>query len=663
MINRSFRRDFPLTVLVVDDELPVCDLIKEVLSEDMYLVETAQRGEEALYKLQKSPYDIIITDILMPGMNGLELIKKAKKLSPRTVFLVITGHGKLDYAIQAMREGAADFLVKPFQITDLETAIKSSLEKKWLEEEYPRLQTLISMLEVGKDITSTLELNKLLERVLSTIEREFGFQHILIHLISGDNNELVTSAQHGYSENLIGRKIEMRGGVIATIIRTGKVVRVEDIDDIKESKEYLPNMEGAKSVIAVPIMAKDKVIGALTVESHQPRYFIEDDEYLLSILANQVGIAIENARLYQQLSVSRNRLITLFDAIPDNISLLDLDYTIIMANKATVRCYQTNYRELLGKKCYVIYRNRDIPCEHCPAAEVLRTKKSAHLDYIVSLINDERAHVSAYPVLDSAGELKGIIKYERIVTEQERLEKRLIQAEKLAALGEMAASLGHELNNYLNGIYLYSQRLPYIIEDKDKSLSSAKIIGEYVEKMSLLTRAMMDFGRLETHKQICQINDIIINTLNFLKPQNKYDHIEFVLDLDKRLPHLMVDPNQMQQVLVNVLNNAAEAMGQGTLFIKTYNLEEEDSIRITIMDKGPGIPEEFLHKIFEPHFTTKEKGYGFGLAICYRIVQNHQGRIEVDSQIGQGTRVNITLPAASTEFTSPISTDFPRIDP
>jgi len=641
---RSIKNRYPLRVLVVDDEITVANLIRDILLSEGYEVETVHNGEEALSLLQQDSFDLVITDILMPGLDGLELLKRAKSISPGTVFLVITGHGKLDYAIQALREGAAEFILKPFKIADLKSAIKSSLDKKRLEEELSRLQTLASLLEVFKDISSALDLDELLKKVLSTVVREFGFQHIMIHLIDPQTGQLKTFAQHGGSHEVVGQQIEKDRGIIGEVVSTGRPLRLDELRG--RETEYMAGIEGVRSLIAVPIKAQERTIGVLSVESHQPGYFSEDDEYILAILANQVGIAIENVRLYQQLSLSKNRLEAVFDAIPDNISLLSPDYTIIMANKPTVTRYNTTFKELLGSKCYVKYRNRNSRCENCPVTKVLETKRPATVDSVVLPINQEIAHIAAYPLLDEKGEIRGIIKYERIITEQKRLEQHLIQSEKLAALGEMAASLGHELNNYLNGIYLHSQRLPSILDNRERALASAKIIEEYVEKMSLLTRAMMDFGRLETQKEICDINSIIKKTMDFLKPQNKFDNIEFILELDHQLPTLMVDPNQIQQVLVNIFNNAAEAMGQGKLMVRTVN--EEENIRIIVADEGPGIPAEFLNKVFEPHFTTKEKGYGFGLAICYRIVQKHAGRIEIDSYLGKGTRVNITLPKSTT---------------
>ncbi|MBI2875579.1 MAG: GHKL domain-containing protein, partial [Candidatus Tectomicrobia bacterium] len=201
----------------------------------------------------------------------------------------------------------------------------------------------------------------------------------------------------------------------------------------------------------------------------------------------------------------------------------------------------------------------------------------------------------------------------------------------------------------LSVVLVRVQLLLNILENKlyrEKALDNAKIIHDTAQKMIKFTRGLMDLSRKDTYQRTCSLNDIIEKTVELLQPQNKFDNIRFILQLNYDLPFISVDPDQIQQVLINLFNNAAEAMKKGEIVVSSCNGSPDGVLELSVSDNGPGIPEEIRKKIFEPHFSTKREGHGFGLAICYRIIKNHNGEMEVESEMGKGAKFTLRLPRA-----------------
>jgi signal transduction histidine kinase len=237
---------------------------------------------------------------------------------------------------------------------------------------------------------------------------------------------------------------------------------------------------------------------------------------------------------------------------------------------------------------------------------------------------------------------------------------QLVTSARLAAMGEMSAEIGHELNNYIAVISGRADLIPLTIEkgDFEKAMENAKTIAEQTLRIQVLTNGLMDSSRRDTQEIDCDLSELIERTVIFVQPQNKYDRIHFNLELETPLPIMQLDPQQMQQVLLNLFSNAADAIGaekDGEITIRALHHAESDEVVLEIQDDGPGISKELLQRIFEPSFTTKKHGHGFGLAVCHRVVTNHRGRISVSSNPKWGTVFRVVLPVGrAVEETSPV---------
>ncbi len=227
----------------------------------------------------------------------------------------------------------------------------------------------------------------------------------------------------------------------------------------------------------------------------------------------------------------------------------------------------------------------------------------------------------------------------------------LIHNERMAAKGEMAAEIGHELRNQLAAI---SGRAQMLLRDSERAAFEAvprhaQIILEQSRRMETLSKGLMDFSSAELRIERLDIEALVHRSVEFVRSQNKFDGVEWDLRLASGVPELRADPGQIQQVLLNLFINAADAMAEGPTVRRLISVvtafdERARQVSIVVSDTGPGIAPHHLGKVFEPHFTTKAEGHGFGLSTSYRILANHGGSIGVESPPGQGARFTLRLP-------------------
>ena len=232
--------------------------------------------------------------------------------------------------------------------------------------------------------------------------------------------------------------------------------------------------------------------------------------------------------------------------------------------------------------------------------------------------------------------------------------KKIMEAERLALIGQLSANVAHELNNPLQGIVTFSHLLLEDQECNDPARTDAlkKIVGQ-ADRCREIIRGLLDFSRQrKPDKTFCNLNTLLENCVSLLEKQALFHNIKIVKNLQVDLPSTVIDPSQVERVFINLIVNAAEAMdGNGQLTLTTFFNAKEETIEIDIKDTGCGISEEDMEKIFDPFFTTKEVGHGtgLGLAISYGIVKSHKGSLSVRSMEGKGTTFTIELPVAAIE--------------
>jgi two-component system NtrC family sensor kinase len=235
--------------------------------------------------------------------------------------------------------------------------------------------------------------------------------------------------------------------------------------------------------------------------------------------------------------------------------------------------------------------------------------------------------------------------------EMKKINAQLFRSEKLASLGKLAAGVAHEINNPLTGVLTNSSLLLEDLNKDDPRREDVQVMVNETIRCREIVKRLLDFAKqTKPQKRMANINGLIDTIMLLVRNQTSFRNVTIEKHLDPGIPDVLVDPDQIQQVFVNIILNAAEAMTKGgKLMITSRAAPDGESILVSIADTGPGIPESVREKIFDPFFTTKEHGTGLGLSISYGIVEQHGGTVTVDSTVGSGTTFTIQLPLSVPE--------------
>ncbi|RSD26696.1 ATP-binding protein [Mesobacillus subterraneus] len=361
---------------------------------------------------------------------------------------------------------------------------------------------------------------------------------------------------------------------------------------------------------------------------------------------------LEKSRLLEQ---EKERLDVVVNGIGAGLALVTKEYRITWMNPILKGWLKD---ERLTLPCYAVIGGENAPCLNCPitcpdlgriADEVMKFKDG---------VNGERIFRHRVFPLNHAIEEEGefLVVLEDI-TEQKQMEETMIQTDKLSALGIMASSFAHEVNNPLATINVYAEDMIDRIQAGDEDLDEDEMefylrkIKENTERCKRITGNLLNFSRKSdwTDDQI-KVNEVIENSISLVEHQLKKRRIQLELQVDAGLPAVTGDGLKLMQVIVNLINNAVDALeNEGSLIVSAVN--NDGAVSIKVADNGHGIPAEAMDKLFDPFFTTKPvgKGTGLGLSVCYGIIQQFGGNIQIDSKPDQGTTVEIQLPYSARE--------------
>ncbi len=288
-------------ILVVDDEPSIVHLCVRVLDEEGYVAKGALSAEQALEMVKEESFDLLVTDIVMPGMDGLELLQKVREKYPEIGAVIITGYATLDFAVNSLKRGAQGFIVKPFTTEELKIAIQEALKKSRLNRENTRLNTLVPLFEVSKTLISEMELDKLLTLIADTLVRETKSDRVSLMLPDEETKELCIKATRGSSAEISnGEGVEKE--IAGKVMKAGKPLILPDQSHQDLKIQGALKRAGISSTLCLPLMLRGKVIGALNASRLAGGIpFTRSDSDLASILCGQAAIAIENAKLNQGL--------------------------------------------------------------------------------------------------------------------------------------------------------------------------------------------------------------------------------------------------------------------------------------------------------------------------------------------------------------------------
>ena len=445
--------------------------------------------------------------------------------------------------------------------------------------------------------------------------------------------------------------------------------------------------------LGMPVRCSGIYIGSLCVVFQEEFSPDEEDRKLMGILASAVGVEEERSRAAEQLRKahaeletrvlertaelaraneqlvidiaerkraeeslwkSENVLRRVFDAIPDLLSVIGRDLRIIRSNWHGGYEYVPAEVRNRSPYCYqAYYPGQDKPCESCHTLDVFRSGKPVAREKYNPRIGIVEAH--AYPVFDDMGNVAMVVEIIRDVTDRKRLENEIRNAHKLESLGVLAGGIAHDFNNLLTGILGNISLAKVLINPPDKAYKRLDEAEKAVWRARDLTQQLLTFSKGGAPvKKTASIEQIVMDSASFVL---RGSNVRCEFAIPPSVWPVEADEGQMNQVINNLIINSDQAMPEGGIIrVRIENhivgpndglaVKEGRYVKISIDDHGIGIPEEHLQKIFDPYFSTKQKGSGLGLATVYSIINSHDGHIKVESKVGVGTTFHIYIPAS-----------------
>ncbi|RMF96891.1 MAG: response regulator [Candidatus Schekmanbacteria bacterium] len=566
-----------------------------------------------------------------------------------------------------------EFLCQNLSISLLNTHLLESLKQSETE--------LSSIFKITRILASSLDLSesfKELEREIKGVIDFDIFSITLPHEKERKKIKVLGATKKLPFYKVDSNSFDRENTSIDIVLDTGHPYIRKDTSKEHCFAEDVPCLNnGIFSYLIFPVWSKGKKVGTMNFYHKKKNSYSEQDFKLLKPISEQIGVAIENSELFNTIKKSQEEWVATFDSVKDHICIIGQNNIIIKANKSLANFLNKHPRELVGKKCYdVLYRSKTCR-EHCPHKEMMRSGKTE-----TSEMKDESDNrnflISVSPIFDEDGSIKGALHIARDITEEKNLKEQLIQAEKMASIGQLVSGVAHELNNPLAGINAYSQLL---LEEKiDESLKyKVERIKIQSERAAKIVSNLLAFARKKKLEKIkTDINEVIYKSIELQQYELEAKKVNVVINLDENLPKVEVDPLQIQQVILNLLVNAEHSVidagrERGIINVSSSLIrkKEKNFIQICISDNGTGIKENILHKIFDPFFTTKEvgKGTGLGLSISYGIIKEHNGNIYAQNNETGGAKFIIELPSSSSdtqyndniiEFKSPVKREKPK---
>lgn len=541
-----------LNILIVDDEEVVVSLIRDTLEDDGYTVFTSGDAIEALKVIETRKIDLLITDIRMPRMNGIQLVQFARKKQTGIEVIFITGYANLNSAKEAIKQGASDYILKPFELSEMRQAvykavdkIKKDAEVETANHQMSQLTSLHQLLFTAGDKQS-----------ITTVSLKFSMMHC--NSTKGSavvwNNDMSEFKMITINDNVTTEKI----------LDNDFLNRVINPDDIKMiSEPYIVETPGD-----CPLF-KDIPVDQLKAHIC-PEWFTDDTAMVF-------------------LPITRG----------DSI----FGFMMVGIKDKSSATLETN------------------------------------LKFFVFNVHQLALLLENYDLLE---------KSQNAYTKLAELQDETIQLEKMATRGEMSAEIGHELNNFIGVVAGSLSLLDFQMKKKnyDNIERHVNTMTNNLEKMKEFTSNLMELKQIATKKEIIYFDRLLNEVVDYLKPQKRYSNVNITITPEINQLPIEADTTHIQQLLYNLMNNAADATKncESKKINITTVLNDNGTFTLTITDTGVGFDSNSLKKAFNQRFTTKDTGHGFGLLVCRRIVESHNGNLNIDSTEGVGTTISINFP-------------------
>ncbi|HZT09076.1 MAG TPA: response regulator [Chloroflexota bacterium] len=712
-------------VLVVDDETELMSTLCEMLSAQNYEAVGYTSPKEALDALTEQDFDLLLSDLSMPEMDGIELLRRALELDPLIVPVIMTGQGSVQTAVEAMKSGAFDYLLKPFKISSLLPLLSRCMDVRRLRLENVQLRETLAIHELSKAVAMTLDLNSILNKVADAAVQQCEADEVSIMLPTRDGRELYVAAVRGAQrDHILGQRVPFDRGIAGWVAQHLEPLTLTgEVKDPRFTSAH-PRPE-IRWAISMPMMVGGKLVGILNVNALQRRAFTLGQVKALSILTTTGAAALEHTGLYLEAReaearyrsiASRLAAINEFSrAVGSTLDLKSLFGIILHHVSALTECRSCSIaqHDPFSESFHVVaFWERDggaVVGEPDGAEErvvvqapsevgeirgrspiVIEDTRQSDQDRVRRFAEQSVLSLVSVPV-EINGRLWGILSvgfeevnaatpdrveflgaiashlavaiknaelYSQLQDAYDELhetQRRVVQQERLSALGQMASGIAHDLNNALVPALGFTELLldrPDGLDDHDKVREYLKLVQTGAQDAAKIVGRLREFYRERKDDEVfapVSLNVIVEQAVSLTQPrwkdqaQAKGVTIRVVTDL-ANVPPILASGAELREAVANLIFNAVDAISEsGTITLRTRH--DGGSVFLDVADTGVGMSEEVRQRCLEPFFSTKgEQGTGLGLPMVYGIVQRHEGNVEIESEEGVGTRFSLEFP-------------------
>ena len=629
-------------ILIVDDEEDIRAVLDISLSDLGYEVYTAENGEEALRILSEINPPIVLTDIRMPVMDGIELLRRIKQANPETEVIMVTGHGDMDLAIKSLKYEATDFITKPIKDEVLEIALKRALERismrRQLKDYTEHLEDLVReksaklveaerLIAVGQVVEG---LSSAMRNIVEDLESGLTYFNEMPCFVSIHNSgHKVVATNQLYKERL-GNKIGRNSWDIYAEKAGSKdncpVGRTLSTAQGQRRRERVKNLKGIELPVIVhtaPIRNRDGEV-----------------ELVLEMAADLTEVS----RLQEDLMTCQQRFQLLFEAAPCYLTVQDRNLKLMTANKQ----FLEDFGKEFGSFCAQAFSHEGEPHPECPILKTFEEGKPQQAETVVTSKNGKRYNVLIWtaPIKNAAGEVTHVMEMSTNITQIRQLQ------DQLSSLGLLIGSISHGIKGLLTGLDggMYRVESGFEKEDQERMKEGWEIVKHMVSRIRNMSLDLLYYAKerdlqWERTDVLTFANDVALT----VEPKALGHGIEFVRDFDESVGEFEVDAGVLASALTNILENALEACIEDNSN-KAHKIifgvkQEEDDIIFDVSDNGIGMDKETRDKMFTLFYSSKgSKGTGLGLFISNKIIEQHEGSVQVDSNPGEGSRFIVRMP-------------------
>jgi two-component system NtrC family sensor kinase len=633
-------------ILVADDSQDIRQVIEEtILVPAGYAVRSVGDGMSALTLAKEISPLVVITDHNMPNLTGLELIKRLHKARPDIPVIMMTSEPSQKLAVDAMRAGAVDLLSKPFEAEHMLAAVGRAVQEslRWksmveaetkvelsqvnLERRINELETLTSL---GRSVTAMLNLDEVLTAVVDSAVKLTEAEEGSLLLLDEASGDLYMRASKNFDEQFARTfRLQAQDSLAGQVVESGEPVLLDQNSPKKIKTSYL-----VRSLIYTPLTVRGHAIGVLGVDNRSPgqRIFTQDDLRVMKAMADYAAIAIENAQLFQRSDSERLKLETVLTQTANAVIVIDPDGQILLVNASARRIFELP-EDTVGRPAKNVFR-------HPKLTALIETESSISMREEIEL-DDGRYFNAVRTPIEGVGQ--AIVMHDI---------SHLRELDRIKS--EFVTTVSHDLRSPLTAILGYVDLIERTGQINEQQTEYIERVRLSVGQITNLVNDLLDLGRIEAGlddaKEPTPIAVLARYVLDSMRAAADSKGIKLKSELPEDLPLVVGDPIRLRQMLGNLLENAIKYTPvKGEVLIEAHT--ENDQVILRVSDNGFGIPAADQPYLFDKFFRASNvpddlPGTGLGLSIVKSIVENHQGRVWVDSAVGEGTTFTIVFPAA-----------------